>query len=183
MTGACANTFHRFTPGSGSVSIADILLCSGVSVSGPGQIYRLRFQASNTPQVTQVEFLPGLQFYNAGLFVNPAISTNAVIGIGMSVGVGPQASPASLSLRVSPNPAPGRVALLVGAERPGPVRVSVIDLGGRLVRRFDDSLSTPGTTLVWDGRDGTGRPVPAGVYLITLDAGGRSISSRVSLVR
>jgi hypothetical protein len=182
MTGACGNTFHRFTPGSNSVSIADVLLCSGVSVTGPGQIYRLRFQASNTPQATQVQFLPGLQFYNAGLFVNPAISANAQIAIG-TVGVGPPALGARVSLKATPNPAPGRVTFLIEADRAGPLRLTVLDVRGRLVRRFEDTLSTAATSLAWDGRDTAGRPVPAGVYLVTLDTGGRSISSRVSLVR
>jgi hypothetical protein len=51
------------------------------------------------------------------------------------------------------------------------------------VRRFEDTLSTPATTVRWNGRDTAGRLVPAGVYLVTLEAGGRSISTRVSLVR
>ena len=183
MTNACANTFHRFTPGTNTITIADVLLCAGVSVTGPGQIYRLRFQASNTVQITHVTFQPGLQFYNAGLFVNPAFSSDAVVGIGTSVGVDPPA-PARVGLRVSPNPAPGRTAFVIEVDRAGPLRMSVVDVRGRLVRRFEDSLATPGTrTLLWDGRDMAGRPVSAGVYLVTLEAGGRSISSRVSLVR
>jgi hypothetical protein len=184
MTGACGNRFHRFTPGSNSVSIADVLLCSGVSVTGPGQIYRLRFQASNTPQVTHVTFEPGLQFYNAGLFVNPAISTDGTVNIGTSVGVDPPAGATRLALRAAPNPAPGRTSLVIEVDRAGPMRMSVLDVRGRLVRRFEDSLATPGTrTVIWDGRDTAGRRLPAGVYLVTLEAGGRSVSSRVSLVR
>ena len=67
MTGACGNTFHVFRAGAGRDTITDVLLCAGVSLPGPGQLYKLRFQASMTPQVTEVRFLPGLQFYNAGL--------------------------------------------------------------------------------------------------------------------
>ena len=184
MTGACGNRFHRFTPGSNSVTIADVLLCAGVSVTGPGQIYRLRFQASNTPQVTHVTFEPGLQFYNAGLFVNPAISTDGTVNIGTSVGVDPPAGVARLALRVAPNPAPGRTSFVAEVDRAGPLRMSVTDVRGRLVRRFEDSLATPGMrTVAWDGRDTAGRRLPAGVYLVTLESGGRSVSSRVSLVR
>jgi hypothetical protein len=184
MTGACGNTFHRFTPGSGSVSIASVLLCSGVSVTGPGQIYRLRFQASTTAQHTAVQFLPGLQFYNAGLFVNPAISSNAVVTIGTPTNaVDPPLGAGTLALRVSPNPARGQVAFAIEADRTGPLRLSIVDVRGRVVRRFEDTLSTPATTVRWNGRDTAGRLVPAGVYLVTLEAGGRSISTRVSLVR
>lgn len=185
MTGACGNRFHRFTPGTNSVTIADVLLCAGVSVTGPGQIYRLHFQASSTIQITHVTFQPGLQFYNAGLFVNPALSTDAVIGIGTPpVGVGPPEKVTGLSLRVAPNPAPGRTSFVLEVDRAGPVRTTVMDVRGRLVRRFDDSLATPGgRTVTWDGRDAAGRRLPAGVYLVTLEAGGRSVSTRVSLVR
>ncbi len=184
MTGACGNLFHRFVQEPGRLTIADVMLCAGVSVTGPGQIYRLRFQASNTPQVTQVQFLPGLQFYNAGLFVNPAFSTDATIGIGVTLGASPPARAERLGLRVAPNPARSGTSFVVEADRAGPLRISVVDIRGRLVRRFEDSLVTAGTrTLVWDGRDSAGRLLAAGVYLVTLEAGGRSVSSRVSLVR
>ena len=61
MTAACPSTFHRFTPGADRATIADVLLCEGQSVTGPGQIYRLRFRASNTSQITNVRFLSGLR--------------------------------------------------------------------------------------------------------------------------
>jgi hypothetical protein len=184
MTEACGNTFHRFQQVSGRATISDLLLCAGVSIAGPGQIYNLRFQASNTPQVTHVQFLPGLQFYNAGLYVNPAYSTDAVIGIGTTLSADPQGSSRALSLRVAPNPMRDGTAFLVEATRPGPQRIRVVDIRGRLVRLFEDSLATAGRRIVsWDGRDFAGRLLPAGVYVVTVEAGGRSVSSRVSLVR
>ncbi len=184
MTDACSNTFHRFQQGTVSVTISDLLLCAGVSLTGPGQIYHLRFQASNTPQVTYVKFLPGLQFYNAGLYVNPAYSTDAIIGIGTSLGADPQAGVQALRLRVSPNPTRGGTAFVVEAPRAGPQRIRIVDIRGRLVRRFEDSLATAGRRIVtWDGRDTDGRPLPAGVYVVTVESGGRAVSSRVSLVR
>ena len=76
-----------------------MLLCSNQSLTGPGQIYRLHFVASTTPQITEVRFDPGLQFYDDGLFVNPAHPSNALIGIGMSpVGVGADATEAGTVL-------------------------------------------------------------------------------------
>jgi hypothetical protein len=80
---ACPNHFHRFQAGVDRDTITDVLLCAGKSVTGPGQIYRLRFRASNTAQSTHVRFLPGLQFYNAGLFANPDSSSDAIVGIGV----------------------------------------------------------------------------------------------------
>lgn len=184
MTDACGNTFHRFQQAAGVATVSDLLLCADVSVTGPGPVYRLRFQASDTPQVTQVRFLAGLQFYNAGLYVDPAYSADAAITIGTSVSTDPQAGGRAFSLRVAPNPTRGGTAFVVEAERPGRQRISVVDVHGRLMRRFEDSMAAAGRrTVDWDGRDTAGRPLPAGVYLVIFDAGGRSVSSRIALIR
>jgi hypothetical protein len=185
MTGACGYTFHRFQPGVGTASITDVLLCNEMAVTGPGQVYRLRFQASSTPQITQVQFLPGLQFYNAGLYVNPANSMNAYVGIGMPAGVDDRTPlPTGLELRVAPNPSRGTVRFAVKADRVGSQRISVFDIRGRLVRRFGDSAySGEARSVTWDGLDGTGHRPPAGVYVVTFEAGGRVVSGRVSLIR
>ena len=184
MTGACGQTFHLFQLGATSASITDVLLCSNQSLIGPGQIYRLHFVASTTTQVTQVRFLPGLQFYNDGLFVNPAISSDATIGIGTPpVGVG-DSPVAALGLRVAPNPAAGSVVFTTDADRAGVRRVSVFDPKGRAVRRLEMSSESPGTlALRWDGRDERGRALPPGVYVVQLDVEGRSTMRRLALVR
>jgi hypothetical protein len=45
-------------------------------------------------------------------------------------------------------------------------------VGGRLVRALVREELPPGRFQVaWDGRDGSGRPVPSGVYLLRLEAG------------
>jgi hypothetical protein len=185
MVGACGNTFHQFQPATGTASITDVLLCNNVALTGPGQLYRLQFQASTTPQVTQVQFLPGLQFYNAGLYVNPAIATDATIGIGVPLGVeGQPGVTKGLQLRVAPNPSRGAVTFTVQADRAGPQRISVFDIRGRLVRRFEGAANASGIrTVAWDGRDTGGHRPAAGVYLVTLEAGGRVASGRVSLIR
>lgn len=183
MTEACGNRFHIFRPGAAADTIADVLLCGGVSVTGPGQIYRLRFRAADTPQVTQVRFLPGLFFYNAGLYVFPVNSTDAVVTIG-TVGVEPALRPQELRLRVAPNPAAGSTVFTVESDVAGAQRLRVVDPRGRLVWESGDTVATAGSrTVAWSGRDLAGRPAPAGLYLVTLAAGGRSVTNRVVLVR
>jgi len=185
MTEACGTTFHLFQAGAVSDTITDVLLCNGVAVTGPGRIYRLRFKASNTPQVTEVHFLPGLQFYNDGLYVNPVTSADAQIGIGMGlVGVG--ATPErKLELRIAPNPSPGGgTAFTIESDRAGVQQLAAFDLRGRLVRHFDDTTATAGVRLVhWDGRDDGGHVLPPGIYLVSLRQEGRSVSHRVSILR
>jgi FlgD Ig-like domain len=184
MVGACGNRFHQFELQTGMALITDVLLCNGVSVNGPGQIYRLRFQASSVHRITSVWFLPGLQFYNAGLFVNPVHATNAVIGIGTVVGVGPELGLSRLRLSVEPNPARDRTSFVVESDLEGARRATVFDVCGRLVRRLEDSGATVGVrALPWDGRDNAGRPLPAGVYVVRVEVQGRVASGRVSLLR
>jgi hypothetical protein len=185
MTGACGQTFHLFQLGATSASITDVLLCSSQSVNGPGQIYRLHFVASTTPRVTQVRFLPGLQFYNDGLFVNPAVPSDATIGIGTPpVGVGDATAGIGISLRVVPNPASGSVVFATDADHAGTRRLNVFDPTGRLVRRLEVSSDASGPlALRWDARDERGRTLPPGVYVVQLDAQGRSTTRRLALVR
>lgn len=184
MTAACPNTFHRFRQGAATDTIACVLLCSGVSVTGPGQLYRLKFLASSTPQVTTIQFLPGLQFYNAGLYVNPVHASNAVIGIGMpAVGVGPSPAPKQLQLRIAPNPARAGAVFTLEADRAGPQQVGIYDVRGGLVRMFEDSAFAAGTrTLAWDGLDKAGNAVAPGVYLVTFRVAGRAVSNRITVV-
>ena len=55
----------------------------------------------------------------------------------------------------------------------GPARVSIFDVAGRLLRQFENKDYPQGDHVVrWDGRDGDGRRVPAGIYFVRLEAGG-----------
>ena len=45
---ACAMPFHRFHGSAGADTANYSMLCAGVSVSGPGTIYKLRFRAAAT---------------------------------------------------------------------------------------------------------------------------------------
>jgi hypothetical protein len=185
MTAACATRFHYLRSGADADTIADALLCAGVSVTGPGQIYRLRFRASLTPQLTAVLFRSGPQFYDAGLYVPLAQTGQAAVGIGMTpLAAEPPAAPARLQLRIAPNPARGGTVFAVGSDRAGPWRLRVTDTRGRLVRRLDAPADTPGVRSVpWDGCDAGGRPVPPGIYLVTLEVAGTAVTGRVAVLR
>src|SRR5262249_11490237 len=88
----------------------------------------------------------------------------------------PVATPAparasSRALAASPNPFAGTTRLDLALAAPGPVRLEVLDLGGRRVRSLESGHVLPAGPheWTWDGRDAAGRPVPAGVYLVHLD--------------
>ena len=188
MTGgcsvACGNTFHPFTAAGDSIVFTDGLLCSGISLTGPGQLYRLTFQAVSTPQVAFVRFRRAPTFYNAGLFVNPVSSTDCAIGIGVTLDAGSSAGPGELRVRAEPNPAAGAVSLTVASGTAGEQRLEVYDVSGRLVRTLASGWVAAGARRVpWDGRDAAGARAPAGIYLVHLSAGGRVVQARVVLLQ
>jgi hypothetical protein len=62
--------------------------------------------------------------------------------------------------------------------------VTVFDLQGRVVRRLLDGSLPAGARLVdWDGFDGRGWPLAAGVYFVRVEVGGRSAAGKVLLMR
>jgi hypothetical protein len=183
MVGTCGTTFHRFRQGADTDTITDVLLCNHRALTGPGQIYHLQFQASTEPQITEVDFLPGVKFYNEGLIIDPTYSTNAIISIGYPSDT-PRSVSGSLKMQVRPNPIVDRASVVIEGGVPGVQRLTILDLQGRVVRRFEMSLDAAVTRVVrWDRRDAAGTLLPSGVYFVKCDMGGHSVSARVSLVR
>ena len=181
ITGACGNTFHIFKAGADRDTITVSLLCAGVSLTGPGTIYHLRFLASNTPQATTVRITDGsLKFYNAGLFVNPVTSGEAQVGIGVDVvGVGNTPKLAAWSLAAAPNPSRGEVVFALSPGGPAAESLIVRDVQGRLVAK----LAGPASRFRWDGRRVAGDLAPKGIYFATAAVDGRRTTIRFSLVR
>ncbi len=170
MTSACGNTFHRFRQGTDRDTVTLVLLCNGVSVTGPGQLYRLRFRASSTPQVTMVRLLSGLRFYNAGVNVVPVTPSDASITIGSPVGVEDALlRPPGPRLRATPNPSRSAIALLIETPSEGSQGLVIHDVLGRVVRRFEAGWFPPGQRqLTWDGRGDSGEILPPGLYFARL---------------
>jgi len=92
--------------------------------------------------------------------------------------------------RISPNPLstgrPGVIEFSVpgtGSEA-APVELRVFDLQGRVVRTLIRGEAVAGGHSVeWDGRDGSGRILPSGLYVIRLESGVRAENARVLMVR
>jgi hypothetical protein len=83
-------------------------------------------------------------------------------------------------LMVSPNPSGGRVAVSFALAAEGRVRACVYTPRGRMVKAIADLTLPEGAHEVeWDGRDTLGRRVSPGVYLVRVEAAGRSHSSKV----
>jgi hypothetical protein len=102
---------------------------------------------------------------------------------------GPTAAPngTPMALRLlpcQPNPFNPRTTIKYDLPAAGPVRLSVFDVAGRLVRTLvDDSVPQGSHEAVWDGRDASGREVGSGSYLARLEFGGKVEAVRMGLVR
>lgn len=82
-----------------------------------------------------------------------------------------------------PNPTRATTIISYHMPEPGRVAITVHDIGGRLVRALSDVAMAPGArSLAWDGRASNARPVPAGVYLVRLEAAGLRATRRVVLL-
>ena len=183
LTSACANRFHDFRTAADRDSVTDVLLCSGVSVTGPGTIYRLRFQASETAQTTVVRFLPGWRFFDAGILVTPVTGSDAEVTIGGAVGAEPSSLVSPPRLRVVPNPARGAAAIRVESPPAGPQDLRVLDARGRIVRRLERG-DFPGSarSVTWDGTGDDGSRLRPGAYWVELRSNGGSVRARCVLL-
>lgn len=181
MRAACSNTFFVFSAAGDSLSISHVLLCNGATLSGPSQLCVLRFRASNAPGAAWVR-LRSVQFYSEGMYVNPAITSDALVKWGVVLDVPPTEAPLDVRLGVRNNPS--RSDQWIDARSPvsGPQDLKVFDPAGRAVRHLDSGYRSAGTRSVsWDGRDDAGRKVSPGIYRIRFEAAGRTASA--ALVR
>lgn len=182
MKGACGNTFHYFQAAPDSLTISHVILCAGVALTGPGQLYRLRFRVKDVSQGTWVR-IRSIQFYNAGYYVNPAYSHDAYIANSVPAGVPPPTMPAGLSLGTAPNPCRSGTVFSVGSDRGGEQSLAVYDITGRAVRTLERGSFAPGIRRVaWDARDSTGERVPPGVYQVVFRAPVRQVCTRVAVI-
>ena len=83
-----------------------------------------------------------------------------------------------------PNPFNPRTTIAFTLAEAGRVRLAVYGVDGRRVRTLHDGPCGAGRqVLAWDGRDGDGRALAAGVYVYLLDTGGERLAGTATLVK
>lgn len=99
----------------------------------------------------------------------------------------PESAPGPAALWLappSPNPASGSTRVAFTLPVAGPVRLDVHDASGRRVRTLAEGEHAAGRhAFTWDGRDGAGRALSAGLYFVRMEAVGRTQSRKVVLAR
>jgi len=82
-----------------------------------------------------------------------------------------------------PNPFNAQTTIHLDGFQPGdPVRVSIHDLLGRLIRSFE-IIAGRDEFIVWDGTDRHNSGVSSGVYFINAESSGYSVSAKTLLMK
>ncbi len=83
-----------------------------------------------------------------------------------------------------PNPFNGFTVFSFTFPSSGGIAIRILDVTGKTVRTIiPGRLGSGSHTIRWDGRDDRGEPLPSGVYLVRLEAGGQVATRKVVLVR
>ena len=117
------------------------------------------------------QFLPPLTASSPSIGYPPAslkpIAGLQYVTIAATTAVPPSVAPLGLTLHATPNPFRDDARLTLSLPSPASLEVEVLDVTGRHVRTLAHGMSAAGPrTLRWDGRDETGRTLPAGLYLV-----------------
>jgi hypothetical protein len=156
---------NRFLGPSATVSIGNSSSCGTVLARG-------NFFASGAGAI-------------AGSVDTSGTAPTEALGIGTPVEAAPPAVEFIL-LGVSPNPISQAADILfeVGASRVK-VAAAIYDVSGRLVRRFKEHVYDAGRhSILWNGRDEAGRPVPNGLFFLRISVADKSpLQSRLVVLR
>jgi len=110
-------------------------------------------------------------------YVRVNLTANSIVNVSLKQSGTPtddQTAPATVFelLSVSPNPFSTDTTLSLKLERPIPIVAAIYNLKGEKVKQlYDGKLDSGYHKLAWDGRDERNAPVPAGIYLLKLQAG------------
>jgi hypothetical protein len=84
------------------------------------------------------------------------------------------------AISAAPNPFLRQTTVRFVLPRSCPMVLEVLDVSGSVVKVLPNRLSTAGWhSVVWDGTDDSGARVPAGVYVVILEAGEAKARTKV----
>jgi len=114
----------------------------------------------------------------AGYFSYGFSSFDIRFQVATSTGIPTGGSDSKLFLSVAPNPIRSETVIAHHIPAGGTATIDVFDLAGRRVRTLQSSGS-----VVWDGRDDSGRNVAPGIYFVRLLSGETKIQKKVTVLR
>lgn len=120
---------------------------------------------------------------------NPECGLIGAWGVGCNLIDAPEVAGTGAGFRfegVHPNPFCREVQISFSLNTPVCRRsqLSVFDIAGRRLRSlYEQDVDTGRFRVSWDGRDESGEPVSAGVYILRLGSGRESVSTRITRLR
>jgi hypothetical protein len=116
--------------------------------------------------------------------LNDHVAVRFTTGAPNYTSAGERPGPTRLALRSEPTPWSAATTIRFDLPQAADVTLRVLDVSGRTVRLLAHGTVPAGTrTLTWTGADDQGAPLPAGIYMLQLAAGGEKITRRTVLVR
>jgi flagellar hook assembly protein FlgD len=83
-----------------------------------------------------------------------------------------------------PNPFAGETQIRYDLSTTSDVSIEIFTMQGLMIRSWENSAMQPGShSQLWDGSDGMGQRVPAGVYTCRMKAGEFSYSLKMVMIR
>ncbi|HTY07852.1 MAG TPA: T9SS type A sorting domain-containing protein, partial [Candidatus Edwardsbacteria bacterium] len=136
--------------------------------------YKLRFMmTSNTDTITA-----------DGWYVDDVTIMGYTKASGVSGDPAGQRSVRGIAVGCYPNPSPGVTMFNYSLPRAGRATLALYDICGRQVTTLIDAPQQAGGHSVrWNGAGRDGRRMPSGVYFYRLDAGGRSATGKLILIK
>lgn len=135
------------------------------------------------------QYFPVDSLYGPAVLVNLLGDPALRLKYGPPVMVGETKATGAPGIGFCVYPNPCRTTMLrigIGAESAmlrGGLGLRIYDATGRLVRTFLPATYSLPPTIVWDGTDQTGNPVPSGVYFVRATADGISETKTILLIR
>lgn len=156
---------------SSTVAVGISRKAGSTGASGSGTITRIRFRATEPVQSSftlRLTDISALKSTGATYEITPRD-----VVIGGSTGADEPTHPLEYDLLPNyPNPFNPVTSIRYSLAASGPVRLDIINIAGQVVRTIVDEHQQQGWhTFTWDGRDGRGQTVSAGVYLYRIQAG------------
>ena len=117
--------------------------------------------------------------------VHPEVQVPVTMMVAIPTPVGDEVLPRTVALdRNVPNPFNPMTEIQFALPRNGPVTLKVFDVRGALVRTLvAETLEAGHHVRVWQGRDDRDQQVPSGVYFYRLEADGKVLTNRMTLVK
>ena len=102
---------------------------------------------------------------------------------GVTLSARPAVGPAGLVASNAPNPFRAATELRFDLPEPENYEITVLNVAGRVLRRFGGAGDAGPNAVRWDGRDAQGRSVQPGVYFYRIRAGERHETRKMTLLR